>query len=168
MSDPYIGEIRMFGGSFAPVDWAFCDGALLSINQYSALYNLIGTAYGGDGQTTFGLPDLRGRVPMHQGGGRFLAEMGGSESVTLSATQLPVHTHTLLADAENGTTSDPTNAIWATSQATKEYIRNNQATKPMNPGTIGSAGDGLPHENMLPFLSINFIISLAGTTPSRS
>src|SRR4051812_17720286 len=101
MSDPYIGEIRMFGGTFAPVGWALCDGSLLSINQYDTLFNLIGTTYGGDGQMNFAVPDLRSRVPMHQGNRHMLGEIGGSEIVTLSVSELPAHTHVLLADSDN-------------------------------------------------------------------
>jgi microcystin-dependent protein len=167
MSDSYLGEIRMFGGNFAPAGWALCDGTSLAIAQYSALFNLIGTTYGGDGQVSFNLPDLRSRVPMHQGGGHILGEMSGSEIVTLTNNQLPIHTHTLLADSDNGTTSDPTDAIWATSRATKEYVRGRQAGKPMSGDALTSAGGGQPHENMPPFLSINFIISLSGANPPR-
>jgi microcystin-dependent protein len=167
MSDPYLGEIRMFGGSFAPAGWAFCDGSQLDIARYDALYSLLGTTYGGVGQTSFNLPDLRSRVPMHQSRDHMLGEMGGSEGVSLTVAQLPAHTHVLQADSDNGTTSDPSNALWATSQATKEYMPGDKANASMNSGALSTTGDSNPHENMLPFLSINFIIALAGIYPPR-
>jgi microcystin-dependent protein len=167
MSEPYIGEIRMFGGTFAPVGWALCNGSLLPINQYNSLYTLIGTTYGGNGVTNFAVPDLRSRVPMHPNHDHMLGMLGGSEIVTLNVGQLPAHTHVLQADSDNGTTSDPTNALWATSQATKEYLPGNKAGASMDSGALSATGDGLPHENMLPFLSVNFIIALSGTFPPR-
>src|SRR5881392_4262702 len=113
MGQPYVGEIRMFGGSFAPAGWMFCDGALLPISEYETLFNLIGTTYGGDGQSTFALPDLRGRIPLHFGNGFTLAETGGVETVTLTVSQIPAHTHALLATSNIGTASGVTNAVVA-------------------------------------------------------
>src|SRR5215471_18916874 len=111
MSQPYLGEIRMFAGNFAPAGWMFCEGQLLPISEYESLFNLIGTTYGGDGQSTFGLPDLRGRVPLHFGNGFTLAETGGVETVTLTVSQIPAHTHTMLASTGAATTADPTNGF---------------------------------------------------------
>jgi microcystin-dependent protein len=173
MSDCYIGEIRMFGGNFAPVGWAFCDGSLLSIAQYDALFNLIGTTYGGDGQTTFALPDLRGRFPVHQGQGaglspRTLGEMAGSESVTLQLTQIPSHNHIPVASTTAGNSNDPGGMYWASSASVPQYLPGDQANTNMNTGAIGSTGGSQPHDNMQPYLVINFIISLEGIYPSQN
>jgi microcystin-dependent protein len=168
MSDQYLGEIRMLAGSFAPVDWALCDGRELSTVQYDSLFALIGTTFGGDGVNTFALPDLRGRAPMHFSERHVLGEMAGQESMTLTIAQLPVHTHALEADADNGNTSDPAGAIWARSDASKQYAPVDAAAPaPMNSGALTYSGDGRPHENMPPFLAINFIIALAGVVPAR-
>src|SRR5579871_5942504 len=121
MADPYVGEIRMFGGSFAPVGWFFCDGSILPIAQYDVLFALIGTPYGGDGQSTFALPDLRGRVPVHQGSGFTIGDLAGSEAVTLTAQQIPVHTHTPLVDANASTQNGPGGGVWGKS-ALNPYI----------------------------------------------
>lgn len=173
MSDCYIGEIRMFGGNFAPVGWAFCDGSLLSIAQYDALYSLIGTTYGGDGQSTFALPDLRGRFPIHQGQGgglspRVLGEMAGTESVTLQTSQMPAHNHTPVANTAAGNSNDPNGMYWASSASVQQYLPGDQANTNMNTGAIGSAGGSQPHDNMQPHLVINFIISLEGIYPSQN
>jgi microcystin-dependent protein len=174
MGSPYVGEIRMFAGTFAPVGWAFCDGSLLSIAENEVLFVLIGTTYGGDGQTTFQLPDLRGRVPMHWGQGqglsnRLLGEYGGTESVTLTAAQLPVHTHPVLAQTGIGTQASPAGGVWAVSPVSTAplYSAGPPATA-MNAGAIAPSGGSQPHDNMIPFQAVNFIISLYGIFPSQN
>lgn len=169
MSTPYIGEIRIFGGNFAPVGWAFCDGSLLAIAENDALFNLIGTTYGGDGVSTFALPDLRGRVPLHMGQGnglspRALGAMGGVEVVALQPNQLPEHSHVAQADNADGTQAAPQNAIWATSALNQ--FSSNPINNTMNPAALGASGGKQAHENMLPFLTLNFIIALAGIYPT--
>lgn len=169
MSDPFIGEIKMFAGNFAPQGWALCDGQLLPIAQNAALFSLLGTTYGGDGRTTFALPDLRGRVPLHPGQGpglsqRRLGEKSGQESVTLSEAQMPAHTHTAQARPVSAGRNDPENALLARRRA---YDGEPAPTVTMHPDAIGSAGGGQDHENMQPYLCINFIIALQGLFPSR-
>lgn len=168
MAQPYVGEIRMFGGNFAPIGWAFCEGQLLAISENETLFQLIGTTYGGDGQETFALPDLRGRLPIHQGNGFILAETGGVEEVTLTVSQMPAHTHIPLASANNGTTNIPQNAIWAKAGSTKLYVAG--ATQgdltPFAANTLSPVGGSQPHTNMSPYLCVNFIISLFGIFPS--
>lgn len=166
MSQPYVGEIRMFGGNFAPVGWALCQGQLLPISDNEVLFNLIGTTYGGDGQNTFALPNLQSRVPVHVGPGFALGQLGGEESVTLTVSQMPAHSHVPQA-APSGTQSSPGGGIWAPTGTTDLYSPG-PASAPMNPSAIGSAGGGLPHDNMIPFVVINFIISLFGVFPSQS
>ena len=173
MGQPYIGEIRMFAGSFAPAGWAFCDGSLQAISQNDTLFNLIGTTYGGDGQNTFALPDLRGRVPIHMGQGsglsnRTIGENGGTEAVTITTQQLAAHTHPALCSAGGGSpSSDPANGTWAASDV-------NQYSNAAVTGFIGngipttSVGGSQPHENMIPFLVISYIISLFGIFPSQT
>src|SRR6266481_3956801 len=121
MAQPYVGEIRMFGGNFAPAGWQFCDGTLLPISEQETLFNLIGTTYGGDGQSTFAVPDLRGRLPIHQGGGFTLAQTGGAESVTLTVSQIPGHSHAMLASLDNALGSTPTNNLVGQVGATQIY-----------------------------------------------
>lgn len=165
MAQPYVGEIRMFGGNFAPAGWMFCSGQLLAISENDTLFNLIGTTYGGDGQSTFALPDLQGRVPVHQGNGFVLAQNGGSEQVTLNINQLPVHTHPPLASSAGGS-DNPSGNFWANSTTGKPYAAAPPAVT-MNPGTIGAAvGGSQPHDNMIPFLGVSYIISLFGIFPS--
>lgn len=169
MSTPYIGEIRVFGGNFAPLGWAFCDGRLLAIAENEVLFTLIGTTYGGDGINTFALPDLRSRVPLHVGQGnglspRTLGEMGGTEAVTLQTAQLAKHNHIARADGSGGTQAGPQNATWATSGLNQ--FSSNLPNTTMNPAAIGNSGGNQPHENMLPFLALNFIIALEGIFPS--
>jgi microcystin-dependent protein len=166
MSNPYIGEIRMFAGNFAPAGWAFCQGQLLSIAANTALFTLIGTTYGGDGQSTFALPDLRGRLPMHQGNGFTLGQMAGEENVTVTANQLPQHTHLALADANAGTRTSPAGNLWAGSN--NNPYTNAAINTSMAPGTVGLAGGNQAHDNMHPFLAVNFIISLFGIFPSQN
>lgn len=165
MSQPFIGEIRMFPGNFAPLGWAICDGTLLAISQNSALFQLIGTTYGGDGQNTFALPDLRSRVPVHQGAGFVQGQSAGAESVTLTVSQIPAHTHVALASSAAGASQDPTGGVWA--NWTGSQYSDQGANASMSPAAITSAGGSQPHDNMPPFLAINFIISLFGIFPSQ-
>jgi microcystin-dependent protein len=171
MSQPFIGEIRMFGGNFAPAGWAFCDGQLMAISQNDALFTLIGTTFGGDGQETFALPDLQSRVPVHMGsapGGSTytLGEKAGVESVTLTTQQIPVHNHPLMAQTNAGNQSSPVNTICAQSGARQYVVANTNAT--MTATAISPAGGSQPHENMMPFLVISFIISLFGIFPQQN
>ena len=166
MSNPYIGEIRMFAGNFAPAGWAFCDGSLLSISQNDVLFALIGITYGGDGVTTFALPDLRSRVPVHMGGGFTLAQSGGVEHVTLTVSQMPAHTHIPRANSAPGVQTTPTGKVWASS-SNLPYSANAPGSA-MAPQAISSYGASLPHDNMIPFLAVNFIISMFGIFPSQN
>jgi microcystin-dependent protein len=172
--DNFIGEIRLFAGSFVIDGWAYCDGSLLQISQYDALFTLLGTTYGGDGQTTFALPDLRGRVPVHQGplsqfGGVSYApgEAGGSEAVTLVESQVPTHTHALAATTNKGTAATPMANIIATPPEECKLFRETTGTVALNSVEVGVAGGSLPHSNMQPFVAINYIIALAGIFPAR-
>jgi microcystin-dependent protein len=178
MSSPYVGEIRMFAGNFAPVGWAFCNGALIPISENETLFNLIGTTYGGDGQSTFALPNLQSRVPVHVGTGFALAQTGGAETVTLTTQQIPTHSHVMLAGtgSQANPTNNPANNFLAdenlpTPQTPQPFTYipfsgSNQQT--LAPNSIGSAGGSQPHDNMIPFLVINFIISLYGIYPSQT
>lgn len=177
MAEPFIGEIRMFAGNFAPRGWAFCNGQLLPISQHSALFSILGTTYGGDGQTTFALPDLRGRAPMHWGDGpgltlRRLGESGGSEKVTLTTSEMPAHNHQLSASSAHGDTPAPEGALNATAvdiaQQPLNVYHGGTPNATMAPQAIRSAGGGQPHNNMQPFLCVSFIIALEGLYPSRS
>ena len=165
MSEPFLGEIRVFSFNFAPQGWAQCSGQLLPINQNQALFSLLGTTYGGDGQTTFALPNLKGRVPMHFAT-HLLGETGGAESHTLTAGQLPAHTHALNATSANATTGNPTNAVPA--RATSPMYRAPSALTALHPLTVGNAGGSQPHANMQPFLTLTFAIALQGIFPSRN
>ena len=166
MGEPYVGEIRMFAGNFAPAGWMFCEGQLLPISENETLFNLIGTTYGGDGQETFALPDLRGRLPMHMGNGFILAETGGSESVTLTTNQIPAHTHPLLCAASGGTpNSNPQGGYWAPSDINM-YSTGAANVQMGNPAiTAAPTGGSQPHDNFMPYLCIDFIISLFGVFP---
>lgn len=164
--EPYLGEIRIFAGNFAPVGWAFCNGALLSVSEYDALFTLLGTTYGGDGVLTFGLPDLRGRIPVHAGNGYNLGQMAGLETVTLTAQQIPAHTHAALGNTQNGTETGPANNYWAGSTL-KQYSAA-AATIPMSAATTTFAGGSQPHDNMMPYLAINFIIATVGIFPQQN
>jgi microcystin-dependent protein len=173
MGQPFVGEIRMFGGNYAPAGWMFCQGQLLPISDYATLFNLIGTSYGGDGQNTFALPDLRGRVPVHQGTGSSgtaytLAQTGGVETVTLTINQIPSHTHAAIADNNPGTTTatDPTNAFYGYGGTTELYSVHTGALKTLE--TPPNQGGSQPHENHQPFLAVSFIISLFGIYPSQN
>jgi microcystin-dependent protein len=167
MAQPYVGEIRMFAGNFAPAGWMFCEGQLLSISEYETLFQLIGTTYGGDGQSTFALPDLRGRLPIHQGNGFTLAETGGVESITLTVNQIPSHAHALLAAATNGNQVSPLANVLANSFNITPYI-NDVANGNMNAAAITSVGGSQPHSNFQPYLCVDFIISLFGIFPSQT
>jgi len=165
MSSPYIGEIRMFGGNFAPAGWAFCDGSVLAISDYTALFQLIGTTYGGDGQSTFALPNLQSRVPVHVGPGFALAQTGGAETVALTPSQIPNHSHVPLAYASNGSQASPAGSVWA--QSPLDQFSNVAPNLDMAAAAIGSAGGSQPHDNMIPFLAVSFILSLFGVFPSQ-
>lgn len=172
MGQPYVGEIRMFAGNFAPAGWALCDGQLLPISENETLFNLIGTTYGGDGQETFALPDLRGRVPIHQGSGpgltqRTLAEQLGAESATLTVAQIPAHGHALSASGALGTSADPAGQVPARSTNIDLYSGDPPDVN-MAAAAIASAGGSQPHENLQPYLCVNFIISLFGIFPTPS
>jgi microcystin-dependent protein len=165
MAQPYVGEIRMFAGNFAPAGWMFCEGQLLPISENETLFQLIGTTYGGDGESTFALPDLRGRIPLHQGNGFILAESGGTETVTLTVSQIPAHSHPLLASADVGNQINPGGSLTSNSQGAIPYIED-APTLNMNAGAISPVGGSQPHDNFQPYLCINFIISLFGIFPS--
>jgi microcystin-dependent protein len=174
MGTPYVGEIRMFGGNFAPAGWAFCNGQTLPISENEVLFNLIGTTYGGDGQQTFNLPDLQGRAPIHMGQGpglsnRIIGESAGVEQVTITAQQLPQHTHT----ANGGTAGNldsPAGNFWSADAGANVAAYNTAATggASMAPAAIGPAGGSQPHDNMQGFQAISFIISLFGIFPTQS
>jgi microcystin-dependent protein len=165
MSNPYIGEIRMFGGSFPPAGWAFCNGATMPISENETLFQLIGTTYGGDGQETFNLPDLQSRVPVHMNASYALAQQGGVESVTLTTQQIPNHTHPLLGSTGNGAQAGPAGNVLASSTIMAPYA-NESADSAMAASSIGPVGGSQPHENVQPYLVINYIISLFGIFPS--
>lgn len=165
MAQPYVGEIRIFAGNFAPNGWMLCYGQLLSIAENETLFNLIGTTYGGDGQATFALPDLRGRVPLHQGGGVVLAQTGGQETVTLTTQQIPSHTHSAAAVTGPGNSDSPAGANSWAAVATPLYSTG-ATNAQMNAGALSVSGGNQPHDNMSPYLTINYIISLFGIFPS--
>ncbi len=170
MSEPFIAEVRIFAGNFAPRGWAFCDGQLLAVSQNDALFSLLGTIYGGDGRTTFGLPDLRGRVPIHAGSGpglspRRLGAKAGAENVTLTVNQLPSHTHQLRGDNDNANANSPAGNTLANAMVNL-YIDNDADTN-MATSAITNVGGSRSHTNLQPFLCINYIIALFGIYPSR-
>jgi microcystin-dependent protein len=173
MSDQFVAEIRIFPFNFPPTGWAFCDGQLMPISQNTALFSLLGTVYGGDGKSTFALPDLQGSVPMQPGQGqglseRFLGEMSGVESITLLQTEIPVHTHTLKGSADPGDNTVPGPAIsLATSTGAFAYVNNIAPDSQMAFQALPPAGGGLPHNNMQPYLTLNFCIALQGIFPQR-
>ena len=171
--ETFIGEIKMFAGNFAPRGWAFCDGQLLPIAQHSALFSILGTIYGGDGRTTFALPDLRGRVAIHPGHGPGLSDYrqgttGGTESNTLTVNQIPSHTHTVNAVAEDGNQSVPTNHLPAGTKVLDQEYSDADATTTMKSTMINNTGGGLPVNNIQPYGTVNYIICLEGIYPSRS
>lgn len=175
MSDQYVGEIRMFAGNYPPKGWAFCDGSTLPINGNEALYSIIGVTYGGDGQNSFKLPDLRGRIPVHRGGNSttgstfMMGQQGGVEKVTLTSDQLPTHTHQVNAQLAPGTLKNPSNAFWATSN-TNQYAASTSTTivtpnAKLSSQSISTVGGGQAHDNMMPYLTVSFIIALSGLYP---
>jgi microcystin-dependent protein len=171
MADPFVGEIRMFAGNFAPRNWAFCDGQLLSVSQNDALFSLFGTIYGGDGRTTFGLPDMRGRLPIHMGNGpgltpRQLGQKFGQENVTLTGPQVPPHTHQLRGTGDAGETSDPSGLVLA--QTPDDAYSTSAANTDMASTAISLNSGSQPHTNVQPFLCIHFIVALFGIYPSRN
>ena len=167
MTTPFVGEIRMFGGNFAPVGWALCDGQLLQIGtNTSALFSLLGTRYGGNGTTTFALPDLRGRIPIHAGGGHPVGERAGREGVVLKDAHLPGHTHRFRASTLTGVAKGPAERVPAAPPAIEPFA--SQAPDvAMAPGAVRPTGGAEPHDNVQPFLTLNFIIALQGIFPSR-
>jgi microcystin-dependent protein len=175
MSDiPYLGEIRIFAGTFAPLGWMFCEGQTLPISENDALFTLIGTTYGGDGQETFNLPDLRGRLPLHWGTGSDgstyqIAEQGGVESVTLTVNQTPAHTHPMVGSAANATTTSPTGNVAGTASEVTvfPYGTDNPPTT-LSPQSLAPAGGSQPHDNFQPYICINYIISMFGVFPSQT
>ncbi len=166
MAQPYVGEIRMFGGNFAPAGWMLCEGQLLPISENETLFQLIGTTYGGDGQSTFAVPDLRGRLPIHQGNGFILAETGGAEEITLTVNQVPAHSHPKMTSGAAGQATSPQNNVLATSLAGSIYNTLATSSVNMNPQAIAATGGSQPHTNFQPYLCVNFIISLFGIFPS--
>lgn len=171
MAQPYVGEIRMFAGNFAPAGWMFCEGQLLPISQNATLFQLIGTTYGGDGQNTFALPDLRGRVPIHIGQGPGLpnyqlAQSAGVEEVTLTVQQIPAHAHQMVASLDIPSQSTPGNAV--TGQAAAKIYRVGGPSVTLDLSAIASAGGSQPHQNFQPYLCVDFIISLFGIFPSAT
>jgi microcystin-dependent protein len=170
MGQPYVGEIRMFAGNFAPAGWMFCEGQLIPISEFETLFNLIGTTYGGDGQATFALPDLRGRLPIHQGNGFTLAETGGVEEVTLTSQQIPSHNHLVVATT-TGQVLSPSGAIPAQPASTQPGTAIYDATAPATnllTASIGLTGGSQPHDNFQPYLCVDFIISMFGIFPSQT
>lgn len=172
MSNPYVGEIRMFAGTFAPNGWALCNGQLLPISENEALFALIGTWYGGDGSETFALPNMQGRIPVHQGnatfGGNFaIGEAAGVESVTLTAATTPTHTHAFQTNGAVANTPNAANNLLGVASQVSMYF-GDVPNQPMNAGAVGATGGSQPHGNMMPFLTLNFIISLYGIFPSPS
>src|ERR1043165_3320321 len=150
MGQPFVGEIRMAGFNFPPEGWASCDGSIIAISQNDTLFNLICTTYGGDGQTTFALPDLRGRMPVHPANGFVLGQSAGAEQVTLNANQIPAHSHPAVAQNAVGNSATPTGSVWANS--TLNQFTPGPAANPMNSNNVGAAGGNQPHDNMMPFL----------------
>jgi len=175
MADPFVAEIRIFTGSFAPTGWALCDGQLLPISQNTALFSLLGTTYGGDGKSNFALPNLQGSAPMQQGQGpglslRDLGEIGGEQNVTLLVTEMPVHSHGIQAGASSDSAS-PVNSTWGSGQKGfgNVYAAFNAPTNtPMNPAALSVSGGSQPHNHMMPFLGLTFIIALQGVFPPRT
>lgn len=167
MSQPFVGEIRMFGGNFAPAGWMLCQGQTLSISENEVLFQLIGTTYGGDGQSTFNLPNLQGRLPQHQGSSFVMGQSAGVETVTLTTQQLPTHSHAMSASLNNATGSAVTGNVVGAVGATQIY-REVAPASPMASQACTPSGGSQPHDNMQPYLAINFIISLFGVFPSQT
>jgi microcystin-dependent protein len=169
MAQPYVGEVRMFAGNFAPAGWMFTEGQFLPISEYETLFNLIGTTYGGDGQSTFALPDLRGRVPLHFGNGFTLAETGGAETITLTVSQIPAHTHPMLASTNSAANTSPAGSVFARTTIAGVFpYGTDDPTGPISPSAAGATGGSQPHNNFQPYLCVDFIISLFGIFPSQT
>lgn len=167
MAQPYVGEIRIFAGNFAPAGWAFCDGALFSIDENETLYQLIGTTYGGDGNSTFAVPNLQARAPVHFGGGYAMADAGGIEAVTLTTSQIPAHTHALGVSTDTGSEVSANGNVLGALQAVKTFRPGTAATL-LSATSVAGAGGSQPHENMQPYMTMNYIISLFGIFPSQT
>lgn len=172
MSEPFVGEVRMFAGNFAPRGWAFCDGQLLAVSQNDALFSLLGTIYGGDGRTTFGLPDMRGRLAIHAGSGpglspRRLGAKAGSENETLTVNQLPSHNHSVNASDTAGSSTTPSGGFARDTSGSNIYVQNMTAPTNLSNSGISSTGGSRSHTNLMPFLCVNYIIALFGIYPSR-
>jgi microcystin-dependent protein len=170
VAQPYVGELRIFAGNFAPAGWMFCEGQLLPISEYETLFNLIGTTYGGDGQSTFAMPDLRGRLPLHQGAGFVLAETGGAEEVTLTVAQIPVHNHAVLGSANAASTATPSNTkVLGNGQSSTVTAYGVDAPfVALHPSSVTATGGSQPHTNFQPYLCVSFIISLFGIFPPQT
>jgi microcystin-dependent protein len=173
MAQPFLGEIRCFGFNFSPVGWAFCSGQLLPISQNDALFNLIGTTYGGDGTSTFALPNLQSRVPIHQGsfaGNTFvLGQAGGVETVTLNTQEIPAHTHPIVATSNTATLKRPvTNTFYAASSSGNNFYESGTTLTALKGNTVSSVGGGQPHSNIQPYLALNWCIALQGIFPSQA
>jgi microcystin-dependent protein len=168
MSERYVGEIRIFGGKYAPKDWAFCDGSLLSIAENQVLYMLLGNNYGGDGVQTFGLPDLRGRTPIHGGAGSgyVLGQIGGYEKISLTSQHIPAHTHLVAAKAESSDSATPQNNYFGLSNVALNYV-NGDPKATMAANAMSPYGGSQSHDNMMPFFTLNYIIALNGIFPSQ-
>jgi microcystin-dependent protein len=164
VSQPFLGEIRMFAGNFAPVGWALCNGQVLPISENDALFNLIGTTYGGDGTNTFALPNLQSRVPIHQSSNYVIGQAAGEENHTLIVSEIPTHTHTVAA-LTNANSTSPKGNVYGGNNLT---IYTTAASTTMNPLVVASNNGGLPHNNIMPYLAVNFIIALAGVYPSQN
>jgi microcystin-dependent protein len=165
MSEPYLGEIKIISWNFPPKGWAFCNGALLPINQNQALFSILGTTYGGDGRQTFALPNLQGRTPIHMGNGFTLGEVGGEATHTLNISEVPAHNHAVIGSSNPGSTPDPTNAFWAQTASGAYSASLNTA---LGPQAIPPVGGNQPHENKSPYLVLNFIIALQGIFPTQN
>jgi microcystin-dependent protein len=167
MAEPFLSEIRIFSFNFAPKGWAMCNGQFMPINQNQALFALLGTTYGGNGQTTFALPNLQGRTPIHEGSGHTLGEVGGEQAHTLSIAELPSHSHLVNASSADGALAVPTNNYWG-SHSERPYSANIANLVAMNPSVIGTTGGSQPHLNMQPYLTLAFCIALQGIFPSQN
>ena len=166
MAEPFLSEIRIMSFNFAPKGWALCNGQLLPINQNQALFALLGTTYGGNGQTTFALPNLRGQVPIHMGSGHSLGERGGSTAVTINMQTMPTHIHPLMASGNPAATNNPPGQVFASSNVF--VYRAPSSLTPIEPSTVSSVGGSQPHNNMQPYLVLNFCIALQGIFPSQN
>ncbi len=171
--DPFIGQIMMFGGNFAPRGWANCDGQLLSISSNTSLFSILGTTYGGDGKSTFALPDLRGRAPIHEGTGpglstRSLGSKGGEQTVTLTSAQMPAHRHGFRCAAERGNSDDPAGMFNAKTRATTDDLYGPSGAATMNADIVNETGGSGAHDNMMPYLTVTYVIALQGIYPSRN